>query len=658
MHKITLLFFITTLCVAPVFSQTVGAPEMGKVDFAWVPSQDEDVGAVLTFAGSPAYAPGFQSGARSIAGPVDLDGDGKIEVVISDYSGGGRVHVIESVGVDTWELVYSSPTLDDSLGTNNNARGVGAGDLDGDGKGEIYLFVGHGLTDDSPARALIPGPRLAAIESDGDNSFNVLGLYVWDFGGDGELPGRFRTERMIIADVDGDNIDELLFANNGANNIYDSWYIVTGTGIGESFATLTQEARFTSRVDSVDDVNRGGGSPYGILPADLDGDGTHELVLTSWNNHNFSIVDVTGADTYVSPSGDHPYARATAADRVALFGCTAVDMDDNGDDEVYCPVNNTGSVVLLNYETGENPLEVRYDMTAPESNNIVSPLVEDAIGWGIGSGDIDGDGTPELFGTGPGYTVQDYEDGRPPRWVTIVDYNDFYGLGVESPSSYRVRYIEFPTPNEMMFSTINSTDSTGATETYYRTIYGRDLSRSDDSPTGGAAHQFAFLGDVDGDGQNEVAMSFQAVPDSVYEINEVWNADSTRYDRTVVSVAPNPNRVFMRVLSGDGISTRISNDRVIVPSDFELHSNYPNPFNPSTTFSFTLPLDKRVSVRIYDMTGRLVRTLINDEAYVQGTHSVIWNGLNDAGIGVASGQYIYTLEWGQFRQARRMMLVK
>ena len=97
---------------------------------------------------------------------------------------------------------------------------------------------------------------------------------------------------------------------------------------------------------------------------------------------------------------------------------------------------------------------------------------------------------------------------------------------------------------------------------------------------------------------------------------------------------------------------------MIIPTDFELHSNYPNPFNPSTTFSFTLPVDKRISVRIYDMTGRLVRTLINDENYAQGTHSVDWNGLGDSGMAVASGQYIYTLEWGQFRHARRMVLVK
>ncbi|MCY4170333.1 MAG: T9SS type A sorting domain-containing protein [Bacteroidetes bacterium] len=648
MHQITFLLFASLLLVVfPVSSQTTQAPEKGKVDFAWYPSQDDPVGAVPPLlAGSPAYAPGFHAGARSIAGPVDLDNDGKMEVVISDYSGGGRLHVIESVGVDMWELIYSSPTLDDSLGTANNARGVGAGNLDGDEFGEVYLFVGNGLADDNPARALIPGPRLGALEANGDNTFNTLAIGLWDFGGEGELPDRFRTERMIIADVDGDDVDELLFANNGGDNIFDSWYVVTATGLGEAFTTFSQEARFTSRSDSVDMINRGGGSPYGILPADLDGDGTHELVLTSWNNHNFSVVDVTGANTYVSPSADSEfaYARATAADRVALFGCTAADMDDNGDDEVYCPVNNTGSVVLLNYETGENPLEVRFNQATPESNNIVSPLVENAIGWGIASGDIDNDGIPELIGTGPGYSSADWEAGRAPRWVTIVDYKNSFGNGVEDSRNYGVRYVEFPIPSEVPFTKVNR-DSAGVKTTYME-------------GAGGAAHQFAYLGDVDGDNFNEVAMTFQAVPDSVFEYNEVFNPADSTYTRTTVTSAANPNRAVLRVLSADGLTTRITNERVIVPTDFELHSNYPNPFNPSTTFSFTLPLDKRVSVRIYDMTGRLVRTLINNEAYISGTHSVTWNGQNDGGASVASGQYIYTLEWGQFRQAKRMVLVK
>jgi flagellar hook assembly protein FlgD len=89
-----------------------------------------------------------------------------------------------------------------------------------------------------------------------------------------------------------------------------------------------------------------------------------------------------------------------------------------------------------------------------------------------------------------------------------------------------------------------------------------------------------------------------------------------------------------------------------------LESNYPNPFNPTTNIRFTLPIDKAVSVRVYDMTGRLVKTLVNQQLLAQGTHTVQWDGTNSFGAQVASGNYIYSLEYGNFRQSKTMVLVK
>ena len=649
MRKATLFSLLVALvAAAPVFAQ--------QVDFQWEPSQSEGfpdlTNVIHQIPYIPAYAPGIHSGARSIAGPVDLDGDGQMEVVLSDYSGGGRMHIIENVGADTWELIFSAMSLEPTAGTTNNARGIAAGDLDGNGYGEVYIFSGHGVSETTLGviNLLVPGfaPSLFSVVATGnDNEFGLLPEF-WDF--DGDTPDRFRTEQMTIADVDGDGANELLFGNNGADNAYDSWYVLSAADLGSGFATWTQEARWSSRAaQDYDPVNRGGGSAYGIVPADLDGDGTMEIVLGSWNNLNFSNVDVTGPDTYADPTGDRPYARAASSDHVSFFGCTVLDMDMNGDDEVYCPVLQTGALALMNYEAGEDPLQIYYTSDVTDDNysknNLVNPLVEEAGGGlGITHGDIDMDGVPELILTGSSYTHQQYAGGNPPRWVNIVDYN---GGDVEDPGNYNVRSVDFPMPAESVFDTVNR-DSAGTLTTY--------MENGAQGPE--FAGKMVYLGDVDGDGHNEVAMSFQGVDDSVYVYNEVFNPSDSTYTRTVAEAKAHPYRAFMRVLSGDGISTRISHDRIIIPSDFELHGNYPNPFNPSTTFSFTLPLDKRVSVRVYDMTGRLVRTLINDEYYAEGTHSVVWNGLSDTGHAVASGQYIYTLEWGQFRHTRRMVLVK
>ncbi len=94
------------------------------------------------------------------------------------------------------------------------------------------------------------------------------------------------------------------------------------------------------------------------------------------------------------------------------------------------------------------------------------------------------------------------------------------------------------------------------------------------------------------------------------------------------------------------------------PRDFVLSQNVPNPFNPSTTINYQVPNGGAdVSIRIYDVAGRLVRTLV-DEHRPAGTHAVAWDGRNQAGTRVASGVYIYRMTAGSFSDARRMVLLK
>jgi hypothetical protein len=94
-----------------------------------------------------------------------------------------------------------------------------------------------------------------------------------------------------------------------------------------------------------------------------------------------------------------------------------------------------------------------------------------------------------------------------------------------------------------------------------------------------------------------------------------------------------------------------------LPESFELKQNYPNPFNPSTTIAFSLPEASEVTIKVYDLSGNLVRTLVNDNR-TAGEHEVTWNGLNDKGVRVSSGVYIYRIEAGNFAQTRRMVMLK
>lgn len=93
---------------------------------------------------------------------------------------------------------------------------------------------------------------------------------------------------------------------------------------------------------------------------------------------------------------------------------------------------------------------------------------------------------------------------------------------------------------------------------------------------------------------------------------------------------------------------------------FELKANYPNPFNPSTTIAYDLPGnagEQVVSLVIYNQLGQAVRALVN-EPQMMGSHTITWDGRDDAGKSVASGVYFYQLRYGEHRATRKMLLVR
>ncbi len=91
---------------------------------------------------------------------------------------------------------------------------------------------------------------------------------------------------------------------------------------------------------------------------------------------------------------------------------------------------------------------------------------------------------------------------------------------------------------------------------------------------------------------------------------------------------------------------------------FGLVSNYPNPFNPSTTIEFSLPERTIVKVEVFDILGRKISTLINNQELNAGLQRLIWNGKNDAGVQMVSGAYIYKITSDKYSVAKKMMLIK
>ena len=94
-----------------------------------------------------------------------------------------------------------------------------------------------------------------------------------------------------------------------------------------------------------------------------------------------------------------------------------------------------------------------------------------------------------------------------------------------------------------------------------------------------------------------------------------------------------------------------------IPSEFNLSQNYPNPFNPITTINYQIPLDQKVMLKVYNLIGQEIITLVNKEQYA-GNYSIIWNGKDKHNKQVSSGTYFYVLKTENHSISKKMLLLK
>ena len=258
----------------------------------------------------------------------DLDQDGKNEIIATDYSLGGRVHVLEyDAASGVLELVWSSPVRRE-YASGSTPRWVRAGDLDGDGNKEIIFS----LTVDGA------DGEIQVWEWDGnDNSFGTTPII--DFPADLFVAsglGSFRTNREQgwVYDFDGDGADELIMANRDNHT-----YILGINGNAPGFANWKVEGGIGSEAQS-------GGSWWHSLPVDYDGDGVKEIVNHYWNFYGFWSIEPTGTDTYTYPTGTNPgggvagptyyeYMNNINEDGVAYMGIIPLDVDGDGNEEIF-----------------------------------------------------------------------------------------------------------------------------------------------------------------------------------------------------------------------------------------------------------------------------------------------------------------------------------
>ena len=151
-------------------------------------------------------------------------------------------------------------------------------------------------------------------------------------------------------------------------------------------------------------------------------------------------------------------------------------------------------------------------------------------------------------------------------------------------------------------------------------------------------------------------VSYQEIIDLMIENNAtIAYIDWTVYVTDGTDTLEADNAPFSFIIDGENaLNTYLEQ---LIPAQYALHQNYPNPFNPITSLRYDLPENSMVTITIYDMLGREVRTIMN-EVQDAGYKSIIWNATNDYGQTVSAGIYLYQIKTERFVQTKKMILLK
>ncbi len=136
-----------------------------------------------------------------------------------------------------------------------------------------------------------------------------------------------------------------------------------------------------------------------------------------------------------------------------------------------------------------------------------------------------------------------------------------------------------------------------------------------------------------------------------------WHIDDSKFGIYHLNSPLNNYDGFVATATTDSPTPVKEKPVDILPTTVSLLQNYPNPFNPSTTIEYSVPTRSQVTVKVFNILGEEVATLVN-EIQSAGAYTVQWDGLNAAGKRAATGMYLYRIQAGEVTETKKMMLVK
>jgi len=460
------------------------------------------------------------------------------------------------------------------------------------------------------------------------------------------------------------------FNNNSKLDIAGSYKVPQISGIADcAIAELQSDSTFAIKKVYSDST------PIALTDTDVDSDGFLELNLKR-NAQHFANYEQIHPDSF-------PDSLIFLHRMWEFGGQVASETFTDMDNDIYTDVLYVGTdstqqcchqVFVAEYDTSTGDFQRRFGVI-PSPDWRVS---------GFSVGDFDGDGFTE-FATGSG-----------------ASFSHIYIWENSGNDSYTQVYVDtMTTANAYMTTASNDIDRNGKIEfflggsAFYNGVAATRFYwfESNENNNYIKRKSFFLLGtdvlgttelytyDINNDGVDDLVFAF-----SFSVVMLIWNNSNQKFNLFYYDLWENYNQeihslnMFDVFNSGrpdlfvnvkDIVTTPrirtyfyrpntivgISDDKQILDI-FNLYQNYPNPFNSNTNISFNLPKRGSIFLTVYDITGKEVMRLIDNQAYALGEHNIKWNGLTNDRKEVSSGIYLYVLQAGNRREMRKMLLIR
>ena len=387
--------------------------------------------------------------------------------------------------------------------------------------------------------------------------------------------------------------------------------------------------------------------------------GTFAIFLndgTKFNQYNLDFTDYNGSGDWLKAGQDYPYGKGWQGFRVP------VDFDKDGFYEIlifddwYQP--RKMDILTLDYK---NRIDDLSDVSIKEDSIKViklsaADLKGGTISYSAKSSEnnvtvaISNDTltlTPALNWHGTAQ-ITSYASGS--YWKDSTNFN----LTVTSVN-------DLPTAFEWVSSAL---DTINITQTNLTDNYTLQWTASTDEADGDTINYLLYAGtgaypkeDVYDTTSTSVLIPYQEFLENVFEQIPMLSRATVRFN-----VYAHDGTDSVKITGDDRVVyvnryEYLSTEGEGIPTEFALHENYPNPFNPTTTLRFDLPELSDVNVIVYNMLGQKVKTF-NMQSTPAGYHSLTWNATNDLGDPVSAGVYLYQLKAKDFVKTRKMVLLK